>query len=169
MKLLKTASSLVTIGAIISASVTSVHALPADSLYTITINQHGSFIPFYQAKSAVDFKSSYADLSDEQKNTVRNKFDNLGITDTPPYPSNGSGDLYRPLLEIGAQRGYKGKLIMNATIDLDGKVSATEVIESPNKYFSQKAIKIVNNTKFDAGFCGQAKCVMSYPIEIRFN
>lgn len=155
--------------ALVCATISTAHALPADSLYELTINEPGSLTPIYTAKSKISFKDSYPDLSDEQKHYVKRKFHNLGINDTPPYPSNGSGDLYRPLLKVGALNGETGKLLINATIDINGQVSAIEVIESPSDHFANKASQIINNTTFDAANCSGLNCEMNFPIEIQFN
>ena len=155
--------------ALLISSINVAYAIPTDSLYQISVSKPGSITPYYQAHSKVPFTKPYSDLTDEQKYVVKSKFKNLGVNDTPPYPSNGSGKLYRALLKAGVNKSQTGKLILLATIDANGEVTAIEVSESPSDYLARKASRIVRKTSFDAASCNGVNCEMSFPIEIQFN
>ena len=154
---------------LLSMNIATAYALPADSLYQLTITEAGSLSPIYRAESQVPFKASYDQLSESQKKLVRKKFDKLGVNDTPPYPVKGSANLYRPLFKAGARQDLSGKLLITATIDRHGIVSNVEVKQSPSAYFALSAIKLVSNTPFKAASCDGTTCEMDFPIEIQFN
>ena len=165
MNILKVIASLT----LLSTSIGAAHAIPADSLYKMSVNKPGSLTPFYQAHSKVPFTKPFDSLNKEQQTIVKSKFKSLGVNDTPPYPTEGSLSLYRPLLKAGAMASLTGKLKVSATIGIDGQVSAVDVIKSPNDYLSKKVVRIVSNTKFDAASCDGDRCEMNFPIEIQFN
>lgn len=155
--------------ALLSTSIGSAYAIPADDLYQISVRKPGNLAPFYQAHSKVPFTKSFSNLSEAQQVLVKNKFENLAANDIPPYPTHGSGKLYRPLLKVGALASLTGTLKVQATIGTDGQVRAVNIEGSPNEYLSKKITRIVSSTAFDAASCGGQSCEMNFPIEIQFN
>jgi len=129
----------------------------------------GSKIPTVTATSRLPFNSSYKDMSDEQKNYFRSKYDNLGINDTPPFPRQGLRSIYKPVIEMQRSTGATGLLKMTATVGADGLVQSIEVHEAPNKHLAKRAKRTLRNTTFDAATCDGKKCVMTFPFQIKFQ
>jgi len=108
-------------------------------------------------------------MSDEQKNYFRSKYDNLGINETPPFPSQGLRSLYKPVIEMQRSTGATGLLKMTAIVGADGLVQSIEVHEAPNKHLAKRAKRTLRNATFDAATCDGEKCVMTFPFQIKFQ
>jgi len=157
------------ISALLVVGVSQAHAVPSDRLYTITATEFGTLQPAYKAVSKVPFNKSYGQLNEYQKNMVRKKFDNIGLNDTPPYPVNGSGSIYQPLLKAGSRLNESGLLKIQASINTQGEVIKVEIESSPSERLTRRATRIVQRTKFDAAQCAGVNCEMQFPIELQFN
>ncbi len=129
----------------------------------------GSKIPAVAATSPLPFNVSYSKMSEEQKNFFRSKYDNLGINDTPPFPSKGLRTLYKPVINTHRALGGVGTLKMTATISADGFVQSIEVHETPNKALAKRAKRALRNATFDSATCNGEKCAMTFPFEIKFQ
>lgn len=129
----------------------------------------GTKILSVDAKSPLPFNKSYVALSNQQKDIVRAKYENLGANDTPPFPARGLKSIYKPVIDANRSLGKVGMLKLVATIDENGYVGSIEVKETPSKALSKRAIRSLRNTKFDAATCDGAPCEMTFPMEIKFQ
>ena len=129
----------------------------------------GSNIPTVDATSPIPFNVSYVALTEAQKKIVKSKYDNLGVNDTPPFPSRGLKAIYKPVINANRSLGKSGLLKITAIVNKEGLVESVVVHESPSKALSKRATRALRNTQFDAGTCDGEACEMEFPFEIKFQ
>lgn len=129
----------------------------------------GTHILSVEAVSPLPFNKRYAALTNAQKEIVRSKYENLGVNDTPPFPSRGLKSIYAPVIGVNKSLGKVGELRLIATINENGRVSNIVVQETPSKALSKRAIRSLRNASFDAASCDGAPCEMTFPMAIKFQ
>ena len=145
-------------------------AIPSNSLHSLKgDNRVGTNIPAVQAQSSIPFNKSFDNLSQQEQNLVRAQFDDLGVNDTPPFPSKGLQSIYKPIIKANQRYSAKGTLSLNATVDASGQITSIEVNQSPSKALSRKVERVLSSVKFDAASCDGNRCEMSFPVNIQFN
>lgn len=163
----------------LSLLLASITLLLSATIATASINKNtyflkgepitGSLIKRIDATSNIPFNKAYDDLNQEQQGLVKKMFVNLGISDTPPYPKNGLGSVYKPLINANKKFGSNSTIKVNASITRNGLVDDVEVLNSPNSEFVAYVQKQLRNTKFKPASCNGISCEMNFPIEISFN
>lgn len=129
----------------------------------------GSRIATTDAKSNIPFNKSYQELSQQQRQQVNAKFNNLGINDTPPFPKKGLSAVYKPLIKANKAFGLNQKISINATISRNGLVDKVDVLNNSDAEFTDYLQQALRNIKFEPAKCGATTCEMTFPINIEFN
>ena len=116
------------------------------------------------ATSPIPFKKRFDQLSDRQMKIYRSYFENLNVTDTPPFPKKGLITIYRPLIKGHKRIGGRGELLVFAEINEKGGVNEVTVYKSPTKKLADLATAVMFNTKFKPATCDGSPCTMDYPF-----
>ena len=119
-----------------------------------------------EVSSPIPFDKSYSEMSEEEQNIFRENYGVLAANEVPPFPSEGMGAIYRPIIKAHRDIARAGKLFLVAMIDESGKVENVSVYESPHPSMTKYASTVLFNTKFDAAVCGQSTCKMEFPFEM---
>ena len=129
----------------------------------------GSLIAPIDAKSNIPFNKSYNELNRAEKSQVRSQFNNLGPNDTPPYPVQGLGAVYKPLIKANRVFGLNQTIKIDARISSNGLVSSVNVLNNNNARYANYLQKALDDIKFKPALCGDVSCEMDFPIKIAFN
>jgi len=129
----------------------------------------GSLLRSTDATSSVPFSKRFKDLTSEQQNLVRAKFDNLGRNDTPPFPVSGLRAVYKPLIKANKTFGDNSALEVTAKITSQGFVNGITVHNNDNTKLVAYIERSLRYTKFDPASCNGVACDMDFPIEINFK
>ena len=129
----------------------------------------GSKIPTIEAVSPISFSKRFASLSNEEKAVFKAKYEEIGVNDTPPFPSMGLRAIYKPVIKANKELNATGSLHLTATINANGFVESVKVIESPSVELTASAERILRSTQFDPASCNGVACEMTFPIEITFK
>lgn len=128
----------------------------------------GTRLPSISAHASLPFDKRYYELTQIQRDIYRSKFDSIGVNQVPPFPRNGLKDVYRPLIDAN-DKGLRGLLNVNVTINKRGEVVDLVVIDSPSNKLAKASAEVIRNTQFDPGYCAGEPCKMTLPIQINYR
>lgn len=130
--------------------------------------QTGSRLQSVDAHASLPFDKRYYELTDQQRDSYRSRFDAISVNQVPPFPRNGLQDVYRPLIDAN-EKGLRGLLNVNVTINKLGQVEDLEVLSSPSNQLAEASAEALRNMQFDPGYCAGEPCKMTLPIQINYR
>src|SRR5882724_4148778 len=86
-------------------------AMPEAPVYTLRDVIVGSMLPKDIVSSPVPFDKRYEQLTQEQKDALRNDYEALGATDETPFPATGLKHLVTPLMHLAERAFISGKFV----------------------------------------------------------
>ena len=128
----------------------------------------GARLHSINAHANLPFDKRYYELTQEQRDLYRARFDSISATQIPPFPRNGLQAVYKPLMDANL-RGVRGQLNVNVEIDASGQVSGFTVLNAPSKQLAKMSEKILRSTQFDPGYCAGEPCKMTFPVQISYR
>ncbi len=129
----------------------------------------GTLIRTVEATSPISFRKSFAELTAEEQELFKAKYDDIGYLDTPPFPNLGLRTVFRPIINANKKLNATGSLHLTATVNANGFVESVEVVSSPNVELAAAAEKTLLATRFDPATCNGIACEMTFPLEITFK
>ncbi|MBA5686116.1 energy transducer TonB [Rugamonas apoptosis] len=111
---------------------------------------------------------SYAQLSPEQQQLVKQPYHILLEDDEPPYPIKGPEAIAKAFMEMHAKARVRGKFRINVQIDSDGTPLSVAVLEAPEPELGRIAGSVLMLTKFKPARCGGKPCAMRYTYNTDF-
>ena len=118
---------------------------------------------------AVPVNLRYEDLSESDKNVLRSRYEDMPVTDEPPFPLDGLSSVLKPIRDAQDQMLLTGRLHAVATVGVDGMTSQVQIIEAPSKEMAKFIGQLLMLTKFRPASCNGSPCVMEFPIDLRFT
>lgn len=119
----------------------------------------------------VPFDKEWHELSDAQRQRVRDEYDALPADVEPPFPLGGLRVLYRPMAE-GYQRVSsfgEGEILMLAYIDAAGAPTKLEVYKSlDHPRFMALAASTVMGVRYKPAQCQGKPCAMPFVVAMKF-
>ena len=129
----------------------------------------GTKISSIEATSPISFNKRFAKLSAREQAMFKAKYDNLAVSDVPPFPHRGLRSIYRPIVDANKSIDVSGSLRLTATVNANGFVESVKVLDSPDVKLAAVAEKTLLSTKFDPASCNGIACEMTFPLEITFK
>ncbi|HEY0064836.1 MAG TPA: energy transducer TonB [Telluria sp.] len=117
----------------------------------------------YATMTGVPYDKSYAELSAQQKQTVRLDYPMLHEDDVPPYPAKGKRGASE-WLHKAQPPGITGKVYLMVLVGADGKAISVKTIASPDDELTRGAVLIMMQETFTPGTCSGKPCQMMYPL-----
>lgn len=113
---------------------------------------------------SIPLDEKYADLTAEQKNSLKALYEKMGEKDEPPFPLHGLRPLYEALAQAHEhlELAYRGQLTVYVQVDSEGLPHEMFVVETPDQQISQAAANILATQKFKPALCDGAPCSMRY-------
>jgi len=114
----------------------------------------------------IPLNKPYGELTAEQKQELRDKYDNMPVTDEPPFPVKGLMPFYRAIGTVheALSLQYKGNLNVNVLVDSQGDPKSVDVMDSPNEDITKAAISVLMKQKYKPAVCGGQPCSMQFPL-----
>lgn len=140
------------------------YSLAADRAYTGTRIKHANV-----SGNNVPFRKSWDAMSAAEQRSVRREHGMLHEDDEPPYPANGTANLFRSISEGQSAILTTGYLRMDAMIDSTGAPSTVTVFSSPDPGMTKVATFVLMKEKFKPGLCSGTPCPMVYSVAIQFG
>ncbi len=166
---MKKSNSLVLLVACV-AGLTAVNSMAAQKQYNLVGDAPtGTLLKSTDLTSSIPLNKRYYQLSDSEKNQVRNRFSELSNNQTPPFPAQGMKAIYKPIIAEHKKVAKGGTLSLVATVNELGRVEALSIAQSPSKKMAEVSSAVLMSTQFDPGFCAGEPCKMEFPLEIKFQ
>jgi hypothetical protein len=119
--------------------------------------------------SKVPINRTYAQLSQTERELVRNWYEAMPATDEPPFPAEGLKPLLDAIRKVQARLLVSGELFLIASVDSTGTVTEVKAIGSPSPEMVKFAASLLLLTKFKPGYCGGQPCRMEFPMRQVFR
>jgi len=129
----------------------------------------GSRIPWALAYAPVPTNKSWAQLTREQQEVVRDSYTALAPGDEPPYPLNGPGKLFAALSQAVGKLDASGELLLYVLVGADGKARSVSVLGKPEPQMLRFAAAAVVLEPYKPAVCDGKPCEMLYPFSFRFT
>ena len=112
----------------------------------------------------IPLDEKYAELTPEQKNSMKALYEKMGDKDEPPFPLHGLRPLYAGLAEAHEklELAYRGPVTFYVEVDSQGNPGAMTVMESPDQQISQAIANMMAMQKFNPALCNGTPCSMRY-------
>jgi hypothetical protein len=106
----------------------------------------------------------YAELTPEQKNSLKSLYEKMGDNDEPPFPLHGLRPLYEALGKAHEQLEltYRGPVTLYVDVDSQGRPGNMSLVESPDQQIAQAAANVLATQKFKPAVCNGTPCAMRY-------
>ena len=108
-------------------------------------------------------------MTKEEQRVVRYRYKMLHEEDEPPYPANGTVNIFRTISEAQASLLVTGLLDIDVQIDSSGTPTSVTVHSSPSPEMSRVAAFVVMKEKYKPALCAGTPCPMKYPYQIVFG
>lgn len=119
--------------------------------------------------STVPYDKSYAEMSAEQKQAVRAAWPMLDANDEPPYPLEGTKELFTWISRAQNERVVTGELLMKVHVDREGNATSVRVLASPDEKMRDFVAALAMKQKYSPALCQGTPCAMAYPLSLRFT
>lgn len=116
------------------------------------------------------------EMTEPQKNVVRNFYRALKPGDDPPYPEAGTRSLFQQIVKANASVGAEGNLLIQVVVGADGKGKKVRVYQKPQAedrqhadFLVQEVAAALMRTTYKPAICEGQPCEMAYPFLFTFD
>lgn len=119
----------------------------------------------------VPFSESYAEMSEDDRATVRSWYALLDDGDEPPYPLEGTGAMYKAMASVVGRMQVDGLVHMFVDVDENGVATKASLYSTPDPEFGRIVMSIAMLQKYKPALCGGKPCAMKFPVsgKVGFN
>ena len=147
------------------------HSAAADQSATYGIKEAapatGSMVKRSVITGNVPFDKTYAQLTPEQRQHVKDNYEAMPADDEPPFPVDGLAPMMKALQKGASLFHVNGTLAMTADIGPDGQPRKIDVLKAPDDpQFRQFAVSLLMITRYKPAVCGGKPCAMGFPLEV---
>jgi hypothetical protein len=113
---------------------------------------------------AIPLKAHYADLSAEQKNILKSRYEHMKEADEPPFPVDGLMSIYTVVRDAHEQAGlqYPGPLEVVVQVDDHGKATGFSVLRSPDSEITAAVTHALMADAYKPAVCNGSPCAMPF-------
>jgi len=145
------------------------HAAAQEVKPTFGLRDHTTGSPRYlTAGSLIPINKRYSELSDSERETLHEMWENIAPGDEPPFPLYGLRPLHATLASAQQKLAVDGSLVLIADVDASGQVGEIKVLRSPNSEMTNFVATMLFETKFKPASCAGKPCAMQYPFAFNF-
>lgn len=139
--------------------------------YTLTedMAETGTIIKRKGVKGSIPLNYGYAQLSEEQKLSVRDQYEGLPAADEPPYPVKGPEPFLREVYAAQRILQVRGKLVLAVQVNSKGECKEVAIFESPDDKMANFAAAAAIKQRYKPGLCGGVPCTMDFVYTVTFN
>ena len=121
--------------------------------------------PIIQAGSLPPDKR-HAELSAEEKASLKAQYEHLGEGDEPPYPAEGQMAIFLSLRRAHEDSGlqHKGAVLAYVKVDPRGKPVSVSVSQSPDPDITEVLVTALMAQSYKPALCNGGACTMEFPF-----
>lgn len=112
------------------------------------------------------FDKRYSELTQEQKSKFKAQYQDMADDDEPPFPIDGLGSLYKPIVEALNSLRLEGPLDMEVEVDSTGKATSVSVRRSPGAEITKVAAAALMFHAYKPALCRGKPCTMVFPLSL---
>ncbi len=145
---------------------------PAPARFTIkqSTPSVGSNIPRNAVTSgAIPINRRYAELTRDQQNILKSRYEAILENDEPPFPLDGLEPLLSAMSKGQQRYPASGLMEIHVDINAQGEARAVKVFQSPDPDLTKFAASVLLLTKYKPGICDGVPCAMPYPFLMNFS
>jgi len=129
----------------------------------------GHFLESTVAHAYIDGDKTYAEMTPEERQFVRNHYEGLGPDDEPPYPKYGTRLIFELINAEMRKSGIEGDVTIGIIVGADGKAKGVNIYETPDRHFGRVVAGILAREPYKPGLCAGMPCDMEFPFRFRFD
>jgi hypothetical protein len=128
----------------------------------------GSHIRRAAATGPIPFDKTYAELSEEQKNSLKSVYENMGPQDEPPYPIKGLRKIMKAFVTIGDSLRAEGKVHLLVDVDSRGNATSVSALKVPDPEIARYMANVLMVEKYKPAVCAGHPCAQQYNFEMTY-
>jgi hypothetical protein len=117
-------------------------------------------------RSPIPFDKKFDELTPEQMQVLRSKYNELGANDEPPFPVEGMQGIGKEIARLEAAKQFHGPLVMTVKVDEKGDGKTVAVYKSPDDDFAHSVAVVLMMSKYKPAKCSGKPCAMDFPLII---
>ena len=118
-------------------------------------------------KGDVPFDKRYEQMTPEQRQRIKDRYEAMGSNDEPPFPADGLAPVMKAVLQAASAFHVDGPVEIETTIGPDGAARDVTFIRAPqNAQFKGYMTTLLMSTRYKAAVCGGKACVMGFPLQV---
>jgi len=117
----------------------------------------------------IPFNLTYEQLSEEQKNMLKSRYESMGPNDEPPFPEKGRLAMMKEVYEAQKVLDVRGTMTLLANVDAQGKATAVRVVESVDPRMDMYVAGILIRTKFKPARCNGVPCAQDFVFDMTWS
>lgn len=137
--------------------------------YSIKRDSNSLFRPNEVSVTKVPMNRAWAQLNAEQKKVVKAHYEAMAEDDEPPYPIEGTEELFRAAAAAQKKVFASGWLYVVVDVDAAGVANTASVIEAPSPEMGKFIAEAMLLQKYKPALCKGQPCKMQYPMVIHFQ
>jgi len=120
---------------------------------------------------SVPINRRYSELTDEQKDIVKSRYEAMRPTDEPPYPIDGLTPLFKAVNQLQRKVLAQGELVIFIDVDAKGNAVSASVIKplALDPDMTLAVAQVLMLTKYKPAICSGQPCAMGYPFRVTFS
>ena len=121
------------------------------------------------AGGTVPINQTYAQLAEEHRAYYRSFYNNMPVTDEPPFPKEGLISIFKPLTKVQGTLRSQGEVEMYVKVDASGQPLSVSVYKTPDLKTTEEIAKILMLIEYKPAICSGRPCVMEFPLIIQLR
>jgi len=138
--------------------------------YALNTDVTGSYIAEHHTTNLqVPANKTYAQLTREEKQVVRESYEKMAKDDEPPYPLHGVMGILRASETFQRKFLARGELDLAVTVDFHGTATSVEVYKSPDAQLAKAMATVLMLEKYKPAVCNGSPCQMKFPFKAMYH
>ena len=129
----------------------------------------GTRIPTKLVTSPTPLDATYAELDDASKANIKANYENMPVSDEPPFPTEGLEPLWKEITKVSYGRNQIGGIVAIASVSPEGKVEKVAMYDTTSSYMTRVVSAALFATPFKPGVCDGKACAMDFILEGEIN
>jgi hypothetical protein len=129
----------------------------------------GSLIRRTAATGSIPFDKPYGELNEEQKNSLKSVYENMGPDDEPPYPIKGVRKIMKAFVTIGEKLQAEGQVHMLVDVDSGGNATSVSILKTPDPQIAQYMANVLMLEKYKPAICKGQPCAQQYNFQMKYT
>lgn len=114
----------------------------------------------------IPLDKTYAELTEDQKQRLKDVYDRMPAGDEPPFPEKGLLSIYRAVGTVHENTEYQhpGPLNVEVLVDSTGEPKSVDILTSPDADITTAVVTSLMHKKYKPAICSGQPCAMKMPI-----